>query len=125
MGDVKHYLVYKYKEYDLKENIINQGKTEVQVYNRNDAQVFMEAIGYKELIHVIDSMIIYEKDGLELCVQHVNGKYLYIEIEESEQYNTVEKMIKALEKTNIDYDKSNYFAKKAKVILEDNIKDNN
>ncbi len=63
----------------------------------------METIDYKELIHVIDSIVVYEKDGLELCVEYVNDKYLYIEVEENEQYNMIEKMIEALEKININY----------------------
>lgn len=99
IANSKHYLLYKYKEYDLNENIIKQGKSKVQVNNREDAKNFIETIGYKKLIHIIDDIIVYEKNGLELCIEYVNNKYLYIEVEENEKYNTIEKMIKALEQT--------------------------
>ena len=119
IDDRKHYIMYKHKEYDENENIIKQGKSKVQVINREDAKVFLETAGYKELIKVVDYIDVYEKDGLEINVEEVNNKYLFIEVEENKKYNSVEKLIQALDNTNIDFDKSNYFVKKAKIIFED------
>ena len=124
IDDKKLYFVYKYKEYDENENIINQGKSKVQVINKEDADTFLKTIGYKELIRIVDFLEVYEKDGLQICIEDVNDKYLFIEIEENEKYNTVEKLIEALEKTKIDYDKSNYFVKKAKIVFEDKYRNN-
>lgn len=124
IDDKKHYLMYKYKEYDQNENIINQGKSKVQVINKEDANTFLKTIGYKELISIIDYVDVYEKDGFQICVQDVNNKYLFIEVEENKEYNTLEGMIKALEKTKIDYDKSNYFVKKAKIVFEEKYRNN-
>lgn len=109
--------MYKYKEYDDSENIIKQGKSKVQVISKEDAKSFLKIIDYKELIRIVDHIEVYEKNGLQICVEEVNDKYLFIEIEESEKYNTIEKMIDALENTGINYDKSNYFVKKAKIIF--------
>ena len=122
IDDKKHLLVYKYKEYDDNENIINQGKSQVQVNNKKDAKTFLKTIGYKELISIVDNIEVYEKNGLEICIEEVNEKYLFIEIEENDKYNTIEKMIEALNNTKIDYDKSNYFVKKAKIIFEEKYK---
>lgn len=124
IDDKKHYLMYKYKEYDENENIIKQGKSKVQVFNREDANIFLKTIEYKELIRIVDHIEVYEKDGLQICIEDVNDKYLFIEIEENEKYNTIEKMIDVLESTGIDYDKSNYFVKKAKIIFEEKYRDN-
>lgn len=124
IDDKKHYLMYKYKEYDQNENIINQGKSQVQVINKEDANTFLKTIGYKELIYIIDYIEVYEKDGFQICVEDVNSKYLFIEVEENKEYNTLEGMIKALEKTKIDYDKSNYFVKKAKIVFEEKYRNN-
>ena len=124
IDDKKHYLMYKYKEYDQNENIINQGKSKVQVINKEDANTFLKTIGYKGLISIIDYVDVYEKDGFQICVQDVNNKYLFIEVEENKEYNTLEGMIKALEKTKIDYDKSNYFVKKAKIVFEEKYRNN-
>lgn len=119
IDDKKYYLTYKYKEYDDNENIIKQGKSNVSILNTKEAKTFLESIGYKELIDIKDEINVYEKNGLELCIEFVNDKYLYIEIEENEKYDTVEKLIKALEETNINYNKNNYFVKKAKIIFEE------
>lgn len=40
IDDKKHYLMYKYKEYDENENIIKQGKSKVQVTSKDDASSF-------------------------------------------------------------------------------------
>ena len=124
VGDEKHYLVYKYKEFDENENIVKQGKSKVQVNNKDDATSFLQTIGYKEIIRIVDRIEVYEKDGLQLCVQEVNDKYLFIEIEESDKFNTIEKMIEAIENTNIDYDKGDYFVKKAKIVFEEKYRSN-
>ena len=119
INNKKHYLMYKYKEYDENENIINQGKSKVQVTNKKAAEKFLNIVGYKELIKVNDYIEIYEKDELQICVQYVNRKYLFIEIEENEKYDSIKKLIEILDKTKINYDKSNYFVNKAKVIFEE------
>ena len=119
IDDKKHYLMYKYKEYDENENIIKQGKSKVQVTSKDDASSFLKTIDYKELIRIVDHVEVYEKDRLQICVENVNDKYLFVEIEENEKYNTIPKMIYALNSTKIKYDKSNYFVKKAKIIFEE------
>ena len=124
IDDKKHYLMYKYKEYDANENIIKQGKSKVQVTNKDDANEFLKTMGYKELIRIVDYIDVYEKEGLQICVEDVNDKYLFIETEENEKYNTIEKMINALESTGINYDKNNYFVKKAKIIFEEKYRNN-
>lgn len=124
IDDKKHYLMYKYKEYDENENIIKQGKSKVQVTSKDDASSFLKTIDYKELIRIVDHVEVYEKDRLQICVENVNDKYLFVEIEENEEYNTIQKMIYALDSTKIKYDKSNYFVKKAKIIFEEKYREN-
>ena len=120
IDDKKHYLMYKYKEYDQNENIINEGKSLVQVLKREEAKSFLETINYKELIRVVDKIDVYEKDGLEILIEDVNDKYLFVEIETNEKYDTIDKLMKVLYNIKIDYDKTNYYAKKAKIIFEEN-----
>lgn len=124
IDDKKHYLMYKYKEYDENENIIKQGKSKVQVTSKDDASSFLKTIDYKELIRIVDHVEVYEKDRLQICVENVNDKYLFVEIEENEKYNTIPKMIYALDSIKIKYDKSNYFVKKAKIIFEEKYREN-
>lgn len=122
VGNKILYYVYKYKEYDDKGNIIKDGKAKVEIKDIEKAKEFLENIGYKEFINIKDLITVYEKNNLEFAVEYVNDRHLYIEIEENETYDTIEKLIDALEKTKINYDRSNYFAKKAKLIYEETYK---
>ena len=80
IDDKKHYLMYKYKEYDENENIIKQGKSKVQVTSKDDASSFLKTIDYKELIRIVDHVEVYEKDRLQICVENVNDKYLFVSL---------------------------------------------
>ena len=71
--------------------------------NKEDTKNLLKYIKYKELIHVVDYIDVYEKDGLQLCVEYVNDKYSYIEIEENEIYNTIEKLINGLFQTHTNH----------------------
>ena len=54
IDDRKFYLTYKYKEYDENENIIKQGKSKVQIFDKVSGENFLESIGYTELIKIND-----------------------------------------------------------------------
>ena len=80
----------------------------------------VKCLGYdRELIRIDDHIVVYEKDGLELAIEYVNDKYLFIEVEANQKYDTIDKMKNALEEVGIEYDKSNYFQKKALLIFKD------
>lgn len=114
----KFYYVYKSKEYDKFENIIRQGKVQVEVGSLKQAQVFLETMDYYELIRIKDEVTIYAKGELELALEYVNHQYLLLEIEESKKYNSITKLIKALNQTKIKYDTSNYFVQKTRIEFE-------
>ena len=117
-------LTYKKKIYDEFENIIKQSKIEVKIDNVDTAIKLMEAINYKKLIEIEDNLVVYSNDKLEIAVQLVNNKYLFIEMEDeghftNKKYSNINDMIKDFEKINIDYDRTNYFVKKAQIILNE------
>ena len=120
IDDSKHYITYKYKEYDDEGNITKQGKCKCEIENPLDGVEIVKCGGYnRELIMIVDHIVIYEKDGLELAIEYVNDKYLFIEVEANQKYDTIDKMKNALELVGIEYDKSNYFQKKALMIFKD------
>lgn len=120
IDDRKHFITYKYKEYDNDCNIIRQGKCDCKIDNPPEGMELVKCLGYdRELIRIDDHIVVYEKEGLELAIEYVNDKYLYIEVEANEKYNTVMKMKDALEELGIGYDRSNYFQKKALIIYKD------
>lgn len=114
-------LMYKVKEYDENENIISQSKIDCKVDNVDSAIKFMKTINYDELFKINSQLIFYINDELEIVVQLVNDKYIFIEMEDSsgKGFNSIEEMIDAFSKLDIDYDRSNYFAKKAQIILNE------
>ena len=108
--------IYKIKEYDEFENIVSQKKIECKIDDINSGIKFMEMINYKELLNIKSELIFYSNNDLDILVQIVNDSFILIEMED-ENFDNIQDMINAFSKLDIDYDKSNYFVKKAQIIL--------
>ena len=122
-------IVYKDKKYAANGDIIEQRKIECSINNIEDAIKFMEAINYKKLFKIYDKCIVYSNDKTELIVQLVNDEYIFIEMESKyeyidKEYSKVQDMIDDLNSYNLSHDKSNYFVKKAEIMLDKVIKEN-
>lgn len=120
---IKKILLYKYKKYADNGDIIEQGKVECPVADISKAILFMESINYKELFKIFDECIVYANRDTEIIVEMVNNEYIFIEMEQTgdyidKKYETIDEMKKQLDKFNLDYNKSNYFVKKAEIMLE-------
>ena len=119
-------LLYKYKKYDNNGDIIEQGKIKCPVTDINKAMEFMNAIGYEKLFNIYDKCIVFANDKTELVVQLVNDKYIFIEMESEPQYinkkyENVEELKDDICSYNLSIDKSNFFVKKAELILNETL----
>ena len=119
-------LLYKYKKYDSNGDIIEQGKIKCPVTDINKAMEFMNAIGYEKLFDIHDKCIVFANDKTELVVQLVNDKYIFIEMESEPQYinrkyENVEELKDDIYSYNLSIDKSNFFVKKAELILNETL----
>lgn len=119
-------LLYKYKKYDSNGDIIEQGKIKCPVTDINKAMEFMNAIGYEKLFDIHDKCIVFENDKTELVVQLVNDKYIFIEMESEPQYinrkyENVDELKDDICSYNLSIDKSNFFVKKAELILNETL----
>lgn len=119
-------LLYKYKEYSNNGDIIKQAKVSCKVNDIKEASNFMKTIGYKELIHIQNNSVVYTNDKIEFAVQLVNDKYIFIELEDKSEYlnktySSVEEMKEEINLYNLPIVKDKYFAKKAAIILEDEL----
>ena len=119
-------LLYKYKKYDNNGNIIEQGKIKCPVTDINKAMEFMNAIGYEKLFDIHDKCIVFANDKTELVVQLVNDKYIFIEMESEPQYinrkyENVDELKDDMCSYNLSIDKSNFFVKKAELILNETL----
>lgn len=117
-------LLYKYKKYDDNGDILEQGKVRCPITNIPKAIQFMKAINYKELFKVHDKCIVYANSKSELIVQLVNDKYIFIEMENKCEftdrvYNNVDELKEDICSYNLSIDKSNFFVKKAEMILNE------
>ena len=119
-------LLYKYKKYDSNGDIIEQGKIKCPVTDINKAMEFMNAIGYEKLFDIHDKCIVFTNDKTELVVQLVNDKYIFIEMESESQYinrkyENVDELKDDICSYNLSIDKSNFFVKKAELILNETL----
>lgn len=115
-------LLYKYKEYDDNGDIIKQGKVKCPVIDTKKAIDFMMAINYKRLFSIYDKCIVFANDRTQLVVQLVNDKYIFIEMESNGEfidrdYANIEEMKEDLLSYNLPIDNSNFFIKKAEIML--------
>lgn len=119
-------LLYKYKKYDSNGDIIEQGKVKCPVTDINKAMEFMNAIGYEKLFDIHDKCIVFANDKTELVVQLVNDKYIFTEMESEPQYinrkyENVDELKDDICSYNLSIDKSNFFVKKAELILNETL----
>ena len=117
-------LTYKYKEYNDKKEIINQGKVDCYILSINEGLNLLNAIGYEELIRINDHIIVYANEEDELAIQLVNDKHIYIEIEEvcnniNKKYSNIKEMKNVLSKYQIPIKDNNYFVKKAEIEIKE------
>ena len=122
--NIEKKLLYKYKKYDSNGDIIEQGKVECPVLDINNAIVFMKSINYKQLFKIYDKCLVFANKETELIVQLVNDKYIFIEMESicdhiKRKYNSIDELKEDLNRYNLPIDNSNYFVKKAELILNE------
>ena len=126
----KKMLTYKYKEYNDNKDIVKQGKIDCVIDNIEKAILLFEHLNFEKLIEIHDHLIVYSNNIDEFAVQCVNGKHIYIEIEEKcnyieKRYKTIDEMIEVIKKYNLPIKSENYFVKKAEIELLESLNKNN
>ena len=113
-------ITFKIKEFDENGKILNQESVNCKIYDIEDAKKLLKAIGYKEIMNIIEDDVVYEKEGFEIAVKDIkNGdKLIEIETTDNEELDTIEKLIKKVNELEIPIYTDNYFVKKAEEELE-------
>ena len=65
-GKLVKNITYKNKVFDEAGNILSQSKVECEILNPEDAKKLFSAIGFKEIMRIKESDIVFEKDGVLL-----------------------------------------------------------
>lgn len=124
--NIKKVLLYKYKKFASNGDILEQGKIECPVTDIDKAIKFMETIDYRKIFNIYDKCVVYANEETELIVQLVNNKYIFIEMESeceyiNRKYESLEELKDDLNRYNLPIDTSNYFVKKAEIILNETL----
>lgn len=124
-------ITYKYKNVDKDENIISETKININCEDLSEAEKLFENLGFEILTIVKYKVKVYEKDGIELAFQNVEGLGSMIEYENEKDFEnknieeikkSKQKMEEKIESFGILIEKGND-VKKAKELIEKNIKD--
>ena len=111
-------ITFKRKEINEKGEILQQDAINCEVLNIQDAKELFNCIGYKEIMTIKEKHFSYCKGEFKIIVKILSENNILIEAETNKEYRNIEKLKKELNKTNIPFDNSNYFVKKAEEELE-------
>lgn len=111
-------ITFKNKQFDSQGNILSQNSINCDVTNIEDAIRIFQAIGYYQVMEIIEDDIVYEKDGFQLAIKDIKNGAKLIEVETDEIYDTIDKLKMKLKESQIPIDESDYFVKKAELELD-------
>ena len=112
-------ITFKHKEINEKGEILQQDTINCEVLNIQDAKELFNCIGYKEIMTIKENHFSYCKGNFKIIVKILSENNILIEAETNKEYRTIEKLKKEINNTNIPFDNSNYFVKKAEEKLEE------
>lgn len=97
--------------------IISQDKVDCKIKNIEDGKQFIKSLGYKELMTIKEKDIVYQKDNFKLAIKNIEDIEPLIEIETSNEFDTIDKLKKKINELKIPIDENDYFVKKAEIEL--------
>lgn len=115
---VTKYITHKVKEYNNNYEIINQYSINTKILSMKEGIKLIESLGYVKFLDIKDHLIVYQNDLDELVVEIIDDK-IYIEIEESSKYGSIDDMKNVFSKYHIPIKNNNYFVSKAVEKLKD------
>lgn len=124
-------ITYKYKNVDKDGNIISETKININCEDLSEAEKLFENLGFELLTIVKYKVKVYEKNGIELAFQNVEGLGSMIEYENEEDFENKtlleiqeakQKMEEKIESFGLLIEKERD-VKKAKELIEKSIKD--
>lgn len=119
-NEIRKDVSYKIKKINDNGEILEQKSIRLKVYDCNEAERFMQAIGYKKIMNIIEEDYGYKKDEIIITTKNVKNGDKMIEMEtqlNNEGLNTIEKLIKKLKEEKLPLDFKECFVKKAEVEL--------
>ena len=114
-------LLYKIKKFNEKGEILEQKNIRLKVLDCEEAEKFLQAIGYRKIMNIIEEDYEYKKENFSFITKNVKNGDKMIEVEteaNNSSMDTIDKLKKFLESENLPLDYSDLFVKKAEVELD-------
>lgn len=119
LSKINRQITFKIKEFDKEGNILNQETVNCKILEIEDAKKLLKAMGYKEIMNIKEDDKVYNKENFTIAVKDINNgdNLIEIETENSQEFDTIEKLIKKVNELEIPVYTDNYFVKKAEIEL--------
>ena len=121
VNKIERKIIFKKKQIDREGNILSQQSIKCSIQDREEAKKLLLAMGYKEIMQVVEDDVEYIKDEFSILLKDViNGDNLIeVEVEENNiELDSIEKLKQKLNQLQIPIYTDNYFVKKAEIELD-------
>lgn len=119
-NEIRRDVSYKMKKFNDKGEILEQKSTRLKILDCNEAERFMQVIGYKKIMNITEEDYGYKRNEIIITTKDVKNGDKMIEMEtqlDNEEMNTIEKLIEKLKMEELPLDFEDCFVKKAEVEL--------
>lgn len=112
-------IVFKKKEFDEKGNILNQQNIECNILDTEEAKRLLIAMGYKEIMRIVENDLVFKKDNVQFAVKDIVGgdKLLEMEMGFNESFSTLSQIEEKMKELDLPVYTDNFFVKKAEIEL--------
>lgn len=117
-------ITFKKKEFDDKGNILNQQNIECNILDLNEAKKLLDAMGYKEIMRIVENDLVFRKDDVQFAVKDIaNGdKLIEMELGFNKSFDTLKQIEEKLKELDLPVYTDNFFVKKAEIELDKMLK---
>ena len=112
-------ITFKKKKFDEKGNILDQQNVECNILEIDEAKRLLNAMGYKEIMRIVENDLVFKKDNVQFAVKDIVGgdKLLEMEMGFNESFSTLSQIEEKMKELDIPVYTDNFFVKKAEIEL--------
>ena len=112
-------ITFKKKKFDEKGNILDQQNIECNILEIDEAKRLLNAMGYKEIMHIVENDLVFKKDNVQFAVKDIVGgdKLLEMEMGFNESFSTLSQIEEKMKELDIPVYTDKFFVKKAEIEL--------
>lgn len=112
-------ITFKKKKFDEKGNILDQQNIECNILEIDEAKRLLNAMGYKELMRIVENDLVFKKDNVQFAVKDIvdGDKLLEMEMGFNESFSTLSQIEEKMKELDIPVYTDNFFVKKAEIEL--------